>query len=70
MKKTTLNWFDRLMLSVTFAEAGVHGPGRNNDEQPANRNNACSQEEGKAVQAWAGWHRSHSWITKQYLENS
>lgn len=26
MKKTKLNWFDRLMVNVTFAEAGIDEP--------------------------------------------
>lgn len=26
MKKIALNWFDKMMLSVTFAEAGVAEP--------------------------------------------
>ncbi|MDH3349362.1 MAG: hypothetical protein OEM02_14845 [Desulfobulbaceae bacterium] len=26
MKKTQLSWFDRLMMNITFAEAGVESP--------------------------------------------
>ena len=40
MKKTQLTWFDRLMMNITFAEAGVESPlSTAQPKDPSPRNN-------------------------------
>ena len=47
MKKTKLNWFDRLMIDVTFAEAHVQSPGIPKEVQREADNTITGEE-----QAW------------------
>ncbi|MDH3329044.1 MAG: hypothetical protein OEM01_07395 [Desulfobulbaceae bacterium] len=45
MKKSKLTWFDRLMVGVTFAEAGIEGPVLQSDTNKKDRQNAYSIEQ-------------------------